>query len=79
MFTHCGHLELPEHGLRLHPPGVSAAHQVVLQHGARWEGEVAHLHTVGLRRVLHRVDDRYIVVITKCREIFTIFRVGSYY
>ena len=51
----CGHLELPEHCLRLHLPGVSAAHQVVLQHGAGREGEVAHLHTEELhRRVLHR-------------------------
>ena len=48
-------LELPEDALRLDLPGVSAAHQVVLQHGAGREGEVAHLHTEELhRRVLHR-------------------------
>ena len=36
-------LELPEDALRLDLPGVSAAHQVVLQHGARGEGQVTHL------------------------------------
>ena len=36
-------LELSEDTLRLDLPGVSAAHQVVLQHGAGGEGEVTHL------------------------------------
>ena len=36
-------LELPEDALRLDLPGVSAAHQVVLQHGAGGEGQVTHL------------------------------------
>ena len=36
-------LELSEHTDRLHLPGVSAAHEVVLQDGAGGKGEVAHL------------------------------------
>ena len=52
VFTQCLHskwpevgtdLELSEDTLRLDLPGVSAAHQVVLQHGAGGEGEVTHL------------------------------------
>ena len=38
-------LQLPQHGLRLHLARVPAAHQVVLQHGAAREREVADLHT----------------------------------
>ena len=36
-------LKLSEDALRLDLPGVSAAHQVVLQHGAGGEGQVTHL------------------------------------